>query len=169
MRNIVIVSALFCLAPMASSAQVKVSGILECLSSSGTRATHIGDRRSHTYSVESLNCVWKSPLILEGIQAKEEERHLFLEATRNWSQQRGRSVGMMSNGDKYGIRWLENRTVSYWKSSAAKGKWMFTGGTGSIRGIEGGGSYERAAENQEGKLVFQVEGRYRLSKKKRPR
>ena len=166
MRNIVIVSTLFCLAPMAGSAQVKVSGTLECVSSSGIRATEIGNRSSHTYSLESLNCVWKSSLILEGIQAKEEKMHLFIEATRNWSQQRGRSVGVMTNGDRYGIRWLENRTMSYWKSSAAKGKWIFTGATGSISGIEGGGSYERAAENQEHKVVFQVEGHYRLSKKK---
>jgi hypothetical protein len=120
------------------------------------------------YEIESFNCVWRSPLTINGMESKEEVRHLFLEINGTWSRQRGRAFGTMANGEKYETRWLEGSNPAYWETTPGNGRWMFTRGTGSLRGIEGGGRYERMPRTSEGKLIFHIEGRYRIAPKRKP-
>jgi hypothetical protein len=92
-----------------------------------------------------------------GERSKEGTFVAFSEASSTRAATNGTYVGIMDNGDKFYItfHWA---TLKDGHPESVKGDWVFTGGTGKLKGIRGKGTYT-ATENETGGEA-NMEGEY---------
>jgi len=67
----------------------------------------------------------------------------------------------MANGDKYYVRFQGASTLKDGAPQSAVGTWSFTGGTGKLKGIKGGGGY-KGTFAADGSATVEVDGQYEL-------
>ena len=153
---------LVCFAPVISSAQVPITGTLQCQSESSTRVA-IGSRGDSFFEVEELNCVWTQPIKFKDQETEKEVWQVFREIRGKRSRERGNTLGTLKNGDKYRIRWQQR---SRWSTDSRTlvGTWWFTEGTGAADAIEGGGTFKR--EIGDDGLIIKIKGKYRFRRKR---
>jgi len=157
--------AMLCLLPSFCKAQRVISGTLHCKGGS-TTGSRIGNS-DHEYELETLQCILKEPFKIQGLETSQVTWNIFRETHLNASRERGTSVGELTNGDAYRIRWRQSGALHEpWKNPPRKGKWWFTGGKGITSTIQGGGTFERTRNDEGGeyRIAIQLKGSYRLSK-----
>jgi len=67
----------------------------------------------------------------------------------------------MENGDKFFVSFHDSAAVKDGKTAGAKGTWMYTGGTGKLKGVKGKGTYT-VTMNADGTSTVDVEGDYEV-------
>lgn len=141
----------------AVAAQIKVAGKQHCPKPRSLATTEVGDEAGHTMTLERSACTWLTPLEMVGEESKEGSFVAFSEASQTRASTNGTYVGTMDSGDRFYIAF-------HWATSkdghpkSVKGDWVFTGGTGKLKGIRGTGTYT-ASENESGGEV-NMEGEY---------
>lgn len=106
-------------------------------------------------------CTWTKPIAIEGLEAKEFVNTVFDEVMGASVRITASGVTTYGSGDK-----------SYTHSSGAidaeamtsSGKWTFSGGTGTLHGIKGGGTYTCKMKSTEPGSAYtcDVESEYTL-------
>jgi hypothetical protein len=99
---------------------------------------------------------------MEGEKSKDGTSVAFAEISSTRATNTGTYVGNMENGDKFYVSFHDSSAVKDGKPEDVKGTWMYTGGTGKLRGIKGKGTYT-VTLNEDGSGVVDVEGEYTIS------
>lgn len=71
-------------------------------------------------------------------------------------------VTTMESGDKYFVSYQGIRTMKYGALQTAKGTWLYTGGTGKLKGIKGKGTYTCTVSGD--RAACDIGGDYQLAK-----
>jgi hypothetical protein len=144
-----------------ASAQSKFSGTQQCDKPDPEHTLPVGDRPDHALSVAKDKCAWTRGEI-GGIQLKDEEDTIVSDIGANSAHDRGYGVANLANGDKVFVRFEGTTALKGQAPVSAKGTWSFTGGTGKVNGVTGGGTYT-AKFTPDGKATFDIKGTYKLA------
>jgi hypothetical protein len=145
----------------AVAAQTKVAGKMQCPKPEVVGTAEAGDQAGHRLTLERNTCPWSTPMEMMGEKSKDGTYVAFSENSPTRASTNGTYVGNMDNGDKFylSFHWA---VVKDGKSKSwiehVKGTWVFTGGTGKLKGISGKGTYT-ASEDETGGVVS-MEGEY---------
>ncbi len=142
------------------SAQTKISGTEHCKPDPSTPVA-IGDKPNHAFAIGKDQCTWPKPIEMAGVQVKEGGGIAVSEITGDKSSEHGYHTGTMANGDKF---WVSFRGAGHSKDGkpvSDGGTWVFTDGTGKLKGIKGKGTYKGTAD-ADGAMTFQIDGEYQL-------
>ena len=144
-----------------ASAQTKISGTVSCAKPDQAHALEVGDRPGHMLIVQQGKCTWSKPMEIADTQTKEDVATMTIDSRGNKSTERGYVVGTTTSGDKFFVRIQATSTLKDGVVETDEGKWTFTGGTGKLKGIKGGGTFKGKA-GPDGAVVEEVEGEYQL-------
>jgi hypothetical protein len=117
-------------------AQTKISGSLDCDKADPIHAIQVPDRNGFSFVIAQYKCTWTKPLVIEGLESKNNVDVEFYEISGNSYRFTSTAVTTYSNGDKVYSRGTGTTDQTLNSSS----KWTYTGGTGKFRGIKGGGT-----------------------------
>jgi len=146
----------------AAGAQTKVTGKQQCPKPEVVGTTDAGDRAGHTLTLQKNTCTWTTPLEMEGEKSKDGTSVTFAEITSTRATSTGTYGGNMENGDKFYVSFRDSSAVKDGKPEDVKGTWMYTGGTGKLKGIKGKGTYT-VTLNEDGSGIVDVEGEYTVT------
>jgi hypothetical protein len=144
-------------------AQTNVSGTVQCGKPNEQHALEVGDRPHHSLMIAKGKCTWTKPMEIAGAQTQEDIGVGFDEITGTKSRGHGYVINTWANGDKSYVRTQGTATLKGETIESAEGTWMFTGGTGKLKGIKGKGTY-KGKGTSDGSVTYEVEGQYELPK-----
>jgi hypothetical protein len=147
---------------------VKISGTLECAKPERT-SMDVGDAPGHVLSIGKTPCTWTKPLVLGRLRTFKGESKSMRDQRGEVALERGYHVGRTGGkGDVYFFRFDgQTRSVDAAEGTMT-GRWSFTGGTGELEGLQGGGSY-KGTFDENGAAKIDMEGEYRLREPAAPR
>jgi hypothetical protein len=160
--RIMMVAGLAILLVSVAGAQTKVTGHQNCLKPDVVGTSDAGDKAGHTMVLQKFTCTWSAGMEMAGVKSKDGMSVEFVEMWTTKATTTGTYTGNMDNGDKF--------FVSFHDSAKAKdgmpvgpihGTWMYTGGTGKLKGVTGKGTYT-VTPNADGTAVVDVEGDYTI-------
>ena len=70
----------------------------------------------------------------------------------------------MANGDKMHVHTQGSATLKDGAVESASGTWSFTGGTGTLKGVKGKGTFKGKGA-PDGSVTYEVKGEYTLASK----
>lgn len=144
-----------------AGAQTKISGSAQCGKPEAQHMIEVGDNPGHLFGISKVKCTWTKPIELGGSKAKEGESTGFDDISGNSSKGHGIHVSTLASGDKFYVKYEGSATLKDGAPQAAQGTWRFKGGTGSVKGIKGKGTYKGTA-GADGSVTYDVEGEYEL-------
>lgn len=144
-----------------ASAQTKISGELQCKSEPPTPVA-IPDKPNHAFAIVKATCTWTKPFELGGSQVKDGTETISTEISGDRGSDHGYFAGTMAGGDTYTVKFGGTSRSKDGKSAGNSGTWSFTGGTGKLKGLKGGGKYKSPAAAADGTITTQVDGEYSL-------
>lgn len=145
----------------AVSAETKISGELQCKSEPPATAP-IPDQPNHAYAIVKATCTWTKPFDIGGSPVKDGTETISSEMTGDKATDHGYFAGKTAAGDTYTVKFGGSSHSKDGKPAGNEGTWSFTGGTGKLKGLKGGGKYKSGAPGADGALTTQVEGEYSL-------
>ncbi len=146
----------------AAAAQTKTSGTIQCGKPDPSHAIDIGDRPNHGMSLNKVQCTWTKGMEIAGIASKDGVSVSSEESSGDKSNGSGFHWTTMANGDKILVRFQGTSVLKDGVPQSSEGTWKYTGGTGKLKGIKGGGTYKCSAPNPDGSMTYQVDGDYQL-------
>ena len=163
MRIVRLFLLVVCALALASSAlaQTKISGTLDCNKADLTYAIPIPDREGYGFAMNQNKCTWSKGFSIQGLQPAEFINTPFNEIEGASGRSTAAGVNRYDNGDK---TYSRSTGISDLKALTVSGKWTYTGGTGKLSGIKGGGTYTckmKSAEVGAG-YTCEVAGEYTL-------
>ena len=156
------ISLLFAIALACSlaAAQTKISISGKCVPGE-SHSIEAGDHPGHVYTVSRFTCTYTKPFDIAGLKSKDFGGAGFQEDDGNKVREdHSSAVGSMDNGDKYYARAQRTITAKDEKSGIGHGTWNYTGGTGRLKGLKGGGTFKCTPEGD-----CDLEGEYSLPSK----
>ena len=146
---------------LSAFAQTKVSGSIDCEKADPRHVIPIPDHKGYAYGINQNKCTWTKPIAIEGLEAKEFVNTVFNEVMGASVRMTASGVTTYGNGDK---GYTHSSGTSDVKAMTSSGKWTFSGGTGKLRGIKGGGTYTCTMKSAEPGSAYtcDVEGAYTL-------
>ena len=140
MRTMRLFLLVMCALAIASSAlaQTKISGTLDCNKAELSYAIPIPDLDNYAFSMNQNKCTWSSGFSIQGLQPTEFINTPFNEIEGASGQVTAKGVNRYDNGDK---TYSRSTGISDLKALTSSGKWTYTGGTGTLSGIKGKGTY----------------------------
>jgi hypothetical protein len=111
--------------------------------------------------LQKLQCTWTVPLEIAGAKVKTSVDISTGDMQGMKIKNEGYNVGTMDTGGKFTVSYSGVTTTAKDNSAGFAGKWMFTGGTGKLKGIKGGGTYKGTGK-ADGSGTVLVEGDYTL-------
>jgi hypothetical protein len=144
-----------------AAAQTKISGAVQCAKLEQVSSVDVGDRPGHTISLNKGTCTWTTPIEVEGAKTKDDALVIATEATASRMTSNGAVVGTLDNGDKLFVSIHDVVPVKDGKPGEGHGTFMFTGGTGKVKGIRGKGTYTLVL-SEDGTGTSQAEGEYEM-------
>ena len=162
MRRLSVMCAIVCFAATTASAQTKVTGTAQFGKADSQQMLPAGDRPNHSLGIAQLKCTWTKPQDIGGDKTKDGVSTESQDISGNNMRVHGIHVTTMESGDKYFVWYQGTGTTKDGALVAAKGTWMYTGGTGKLKGIKGKGTYNCAASGDG--VSCGVEGEYQLAK-----
>ena len=147
----------------AAGAQTKQSGTAQCGKGNPEQMIDVGDKPNHFMGVSKTTCTWTTPMDTAGLKSKDGYSVASIEATGDKSSSHGVHVSTMDNGDKVYVKFQGNGTSKDGAPLTDAGKWTYTGGTGKLKGIKGGGTY-KGKGNPDGSTTYAISGSYSLGK-----
>ena len=139
--SIVSVILLFaCVFVPASSAvaQNKVSGVIDCDKADPMHSIPVPDRQGYSFVISQHKCTYTKSIAIEGLEAKEFVNSVFNEVMGASIRTTASGITTYSNGDK---GYTRSAGTGDAKAMTRSGKWTFSGGTGKLSGMKGGGTY----------------------------
>lgn len=129
-----------CVLALAGSAfaQTKASGSFECPKADPSYTIAVPDREGHTFAITQNKCTVGKPMPIAGLDPTLLVTTTFYERTEASSRMTASAVTTYTNGDKAFTRIAGtlDRATATWV-----GKWTYTGGTGKLRAVTGGGTF----------------------------
>jgi hypothetical protein len=153
----------FCLAGLAAAqTATKISGTGKCGQPEKQEVVEVGDRAGHSLVLIKGTCAWTTPIEMAGAKAKSYTVTLTSDVNGGKGTDRGYVVITMDNGDKAFVRITQgNATLGKdGKPESGEGAWVYTGGTGKLKGLKGKGTYKSKSTADGGEDT--VEGEYTL-------
>ena len=161
-KNVVLPLALLALfATTSATAQTRMSGTLNCTKPDPAYKIDAGDRAGHTYQLEKVSCTWTTPADLGGDKTKDGYSVSATDSTSTRGTVHGTHVTTMAGGEKTFVAFHDEYPIKDGKPGESTGHWMYTGGTGKLKGLKGKGTY-KATPNADGTISVAVEGEYEL-------
>lgn len=145
----------------AASGQTKTSGSISCGKPDPEYTIPVGDRAGHALIINKFVCTWTTPMEIAGLQTKDGYDVTYGDASGDKVRASGYHVSNMSNGDKIFVRFQGMDTMMAGKPATTEGTWSYTGGTGTLKGIKGKGTY-KGQPDASGNMVADIEGDYEL-------
>jgi hypothetical protein len=137
---------------------VDVEGEIRCEKADPLHTIVVPDRPGHAMMLEKRKCTWTKPLVVLGAKTKNGEANNFVEKMEGTLHVHGFETDDLDNNEK--MTWQTMGQVLAEKGPAAvKGRWTIRTGTGKLKGIKGGGTYEGKLSADD-VLVVDVEGVY---------
>ncbi len=162
MRRLFVMCGIVCLAATAASAQTKTTGTAQFGKADPQHMLPVGDRADHSLGVAQLKCTWTKPQDIGSDKTKDGVSTETRDISGNNIRAHGMHVTTMESGDKYFVSYQGTGTSKDGTLQGAKGTWMYTGGTGKLKGIKGKGTYTCAASGDG--VSCDIEGEYQLAK-----
>ena len=139
---------------------IKISGVLECEKPERT-STEVGDMPGHVLSIGKSPCRWTKPLALGRLKTYKGESKSLRDQRGDVAQERGYHVGRTGGkGDIYYFRFDGLIRSRDGVPETVKGRWVFTGGTGELEGLQGAGTYTGTFD-ENGVATIDMEGEHR--------
>ncbi len=137
---------------------IKVDGKARCEKPDPSYSIEVPDRPGHALMLTRRKCSWTEPMTIKGAQTKDGVAVDFIEKMEGVLHVHGFETDTLDNGEK--ITWQSMGQVLAEKGPAtSKGRWSLMRGTGVLKGIKGGGTYEGKLEG-DGVLTLEFEGIY---------
>jgi hypothetical protein len=147
----------------AAGAQTKQSGTIQCGKPDPQQAIEVGDKPNHFMGVSKTTCTWTKPMDTAGLKSKDGYSVAASDATGDKFTAHGVHSSTMDNGDKIYVRFQGGGTSKDGMTQTDSGKWTYTGGTGKLKGIKGGGTY-KGKGSADGSVTYEIAGTYNLGK-----
>jgi hypothetical protein len=144
-----------------SQAQTKISGTVVCAKPEVAASADVGDRPGHTMALQKGTCTWTKPMSIEGANTKEDASVWFAETTSTRMTGTGAIVGTLDNGDKMFVSVHDSTPLKNGQPGDGQGTFVFTGGTGKLKGIAGKGTYTLKF-GADGTATAEVQGEYSM-------
>ncbi len=141
MRRFMLFVGLILLTAGTAAAQTKISGIADFGKLDPQLTIPAGDGAGHALGVGQRKCTWSTPMEVNGEKSKEGVSTATVEAMGNTARSHGYHVTTTDAGDKYFVSFQGTGMMKDGVEQSEKGTWMFTGGTGKLKGIKGKGTY----------------------------
>lgn len=148
------------LAATAFGETTKISAEIQCKAEPPTPVA-IPDKPNHAYAIVKATCTWTKPFEMGGSQVKDGTETISSEMWGDKAADRGYFAGGTASGDTYTVKFAGTSHSKGGKPVGNEGTWSFTGGTGKLKGVKGGGKYKGTA-GADGTMTTQVEGEYSL-------
>jgi hypothetical protein len=162
MRRSFVMCAIVCFAATAASAQTKTTGTAQFGKADQQHMLPVGDRADHSLGVAQLKCTWTKPQDIGGDKTKDGVSTKMQDISGNNSRVHGMHVTTMEGGDEYFVSYQGTGKTKDGVLVSAKGTWIYTGGTGKLKGITGKGTYNCATSGDG--ISCDIEGEYQLAK-----
>ena len=143
-----------------ASAQTKISGELQCKSEPPAPVA-IPDNPHHAYAIVKATCTWTKPFEMGGSPVKEGTETISSEMSGDRGSDHGYFAGTTAGGDTYTVKFGGTSRSKDGKPAGNEGTWSFTGGTGKLKGLKGGGKY-KSTPAADGTMTTKVDGEYSL-------
>jgi hypothetical protein len=164
MKRLSFVLLAFCAAALPASAQMKIKGVETCPKPDTMQSVDVTDAPGHALMVEKGSCTWSTPIMLKGLKAVTSVNTSMAEAANMMRiTEHGYDVGTMDNGDTYTAKYSGTILAAKDGSATYKGTWVFTMGTGKLKGLTGGGTYSGSAA-ADGSSTANIMGSYSVVK-----
>jgi hypothetical protein len=162
MRARTVLAFLAAAAIATTAAAEKQSGTVQC-KPDPSQPVEVGDKPNHFMGVMKSNCTWTTPMETAGLKTKEGASVAFSDGTGDKFTANGTHFSTMDNGDKIFVHFQGTGTSKEGKFQTDSGKWSYTGGTGKLKGIKGGGTY-KGKGNPDGSVTYEIAGDYTVGK-----
>src|SRR5580658_1583872 len=137
---------------------IKVEGKVRCDKPDPEYSIDVPDRPGHALITAKRKCNWTEPMLIMGAKTKDGVAVGYSEKSEGMLHISGFETDTLNNGEK--ITWKSMGQVPAEKGPAtATGRWSLMRGTGKLKGIKGGGSYEEKLDADD-VLVLELEGVY---------
>lgn len=148
-----------------ATAQTKIDGQVKCGKPDQFQKIDVGDKPGHAFAISQGKCTWSKPVDIGGAKTKDDVGTSSMDITDSGAEVDGYVVGTLTSGDKIFVQTDGKDVYKNGKPESTAGKRKFTGGTGKVEGIKGGGTYT-GRPDADGNFVIEVTGQYSLPKKK---
>ena len=119
------------------------------------------DKPNHAFAIGKAQCGWTG-FEVAGLASKSGVSTDIEEITGDSVVSvRGYFVSTMINGDTTAVRYQGSAKMKDGKFVSGSGTWVYTGGTGKLKGIKGKGTY-KGTPNPDGTISYKADGEYRL-------
>jgi hypothetical protein len=149
------------LAAVSVSGQTKTSGTAKCAKPEPVYNIEVADRPGHVMLLEKGQCTWTDTTKWGPEKLKDGYSVAAVDATATRITATGTHVSTTEAGDKMFVSFRDSTAVKDGKAGETHGTWSYTGGTGKLKGIKGGGTY-KVTSNEDGTSTLEVEGEYTM-------
>jgi hypothetical protein len=163
MRKMGLVLLAVCTIAVPASAQMKIKGTETCPKPDTMQSVDVTDAPGHALIVQKGNCTWSAPITLAGLKAVTSVNTNSSEAMGMNITEHGYDVGTMDNGDTYTAKYSGTILAAADGTATFHGSWVFTKGTGKLKGLKGGGTYKGSAA-ADGTTSANIVGTYSIVK-----
>ena len=145
-----------------AAAKTKATGTVSCAKPNPGYSIPVADQAGHALTVGKSACTWTKPMEIAGLKTKEGADVVYGDAMGTEVHTWGYHVSNMSNGDKMFVKFQGKDIMTKdGKPATTEGTWSYTGGTGKLKGIKGGGTYKGKADAA-GNMAVEVEGMHEM-------
>jgi hypothetical protein len=137
---------------------VKLAGKVRCDKPDPAHSIEVPDRPGHQLIIAKRKCTWTEPMAIMGTKTKDGVIVDFAEQKEGALSTNGFEVDTLNDGEKLTMH-KDGQVFGEKGPATTKGRWHFMRGTGRLRGIKGGGSYEGKLEEDD-VLTVEFEGVY---------
>ena len=141
--------------------ETKISGELQCKSEPPAPVA-IPDKPNHAYAIVKATCTWTKPFEIGGSPVKDGTETISSEMSGDKGSDHGYFAGTTAGGDTYTVKFGGTSHSKDGKPAGNEGTWSFTGGTGKLKGVKGGGKYKSGPSAADGTITTQIDGEYSL-------
>lgn len=143
------------------SAATMTSGTATCTMDPAAPApVALTDMPNHAFAVGKAHCTWTG-FSVAGQAYKDGVSTSLNEVTGDTSSATGYHVATTTTGDSATAKFQGSGKLKDGKNVSDGGTWVFTGGTGKLKGIKGKGTYH-GTPNADGTMTYKVTGEYSL-------
>jgi len=143
------------------SAATKTSGTATCKPDpSAPPPVALNDQPNHSFAVGRAQCTWTG-FSVAGEAYKDGVSTSLAEITGDTNSYHGYHVATTTTGGTSVSKFQGSAKLKDGKPVSESGTWVFTSGTGKLKGITGNGTY-KGTPNADGSMTFAVDGEYTL-------
>jgi hypothetical protein len=138
--------------------KVTIKGSVHCTKPDTFYSIDVPDRPGHSLIIAQRKCTWTEPLVIQGAKTKEGVWTTFTERMEGTLHIHSFEVDTLDNGEKTTMQTM-GQILGEKGPLDTKGQWSFMRGTGKLKGIRGGGTYEGKLDADD-VLNLKLEGVY---------